>query len=102
MSNPAPLPYAPNANLPGRFPRAVLLKLIFFAVALAVVPIASYFLSVDRLFSGETAYAGAFAGLVANVIVGAYVVVAILEEDPNAPAAPLASTPAPVEGKKDQ
>jgi hypothetical protein len=77
---------APTSASQGRVPPHVIAKLIFFAFALAFLPIASYFVSVDRIFSGNATYAGALAGVVANVVLIGYVIVAFMEEDVEAEA----------------
>jgi len=90
-----------QASLSGRVPTLVLGKLIFFALALAILPIASYFLMVNWWFEGNSTYAGIFAGIVANVIVGAYITVAVLEEDANGPPGQYRVPVARPESKKE-
>jgi D-alanyl-lipoteichoic acid acyltransferase DltB (MBOAT superfamily) len=74
-------------------------KLLFFMAALATFPIMTYFGTVDKVFEGErqkkkrvfiskhsfyllgnSTYAGGAAAVVANVVVIAYIVVAIYED----------------------
>ncbi|KAK8845575.1 hypothetical protein IAR55_006290 [Kwoniella newhampshirensis] len=66
---------------------AVLYKLIFFTVLMAVVPIATYFGSLR--WKGSTTYAAISAVLAANVILVGYVVVAFRED--GGPTPPLVS-----------
>ncbi|PHH88245.1 hypothetical protein CDD83_7794 [Cordyceps sp. RAO-2017] len=61
-------------------PRHVIYKLLGFTAAMIVLPIGSYFLAVDTIFKGNSSYAGAMAALLANVILIAYVVVAMNED----------------------
>ncbi|KAI8890817.1 hypothetical protein K501DRAFT_281714 [Backusella circina FSU 941] len=55
-------------------------KLLFFMAALATFPIMTYFFTVDRVFEGNSTYAGGLAAIVANIVVIAYIVVAIYED----------------------
>ncbi|KAL9548139.1 hypothetical protein MBANPS3_005820 [Mucor bainieri] len=59
---------------------AVLVKLMVFTAALFAVPIVTFFATLHTLFDGNTTYAGGAAALMANVIVGLYIVVAMLEK----------------------
>ncbi|KAL2207280.1 hypothetical protein CC79DRAFT_1321394 [Sarocladium strictum] len=61
-------------------PRDVLLKLLAFTFAMIVVPIGSYFVTVNTIFSGNTTYAGALAAVMANVVLIGYIVVAMNED----------------------
>jgi len=47
-------------------------------------PIGTYFLTVDRVFGGNTTFAGATAAFMANVVLVAYVVVAMKEDQSEA------------------
>lgn len=74
------------------------MKLLAFTLAMVVVPIGGYFLTVHTVFqgmswpirphwtsahvSGNSSYAGGLAALLANVVLIGYVVVALNEEDP--------------------
>jgi len=60
-----------------------------------VFPIGTYFLSVDNYFNGNATYAGISAAVVANVVLLAYVVAAVLEDS-------QASQRSPVNVKKQQ
>ncbi|PWN99511.1 hypothetical protein FA09DRAFT_295335 [Tilletiopsis washingtonensis] len=55
-------------------------KLGLFSSAMFAAPLSAYFLSVDRLFSGNPTYAGGLAALVANVVLVGYVIAAFLED----------------------
>ncbi|KAK3830900.1 MAG: hypothetical protein JOS17DRAFT_790998 [Linnemannia elongata] len=69
-------------------------KLAFFTVAMIVLPLATYFLTVDQYFGGNATYAGISAAVMANVILIAYVAVAVMEDSQGGPA--------PVSIKKQQ
>ncbi|KAG9072208.1 vacuolar ATPase assembly integral membrane protein vma21 [Linnemannia hyalina] len=73
---------------------STLAKLAFFTVAMIVFPIATYFLTVDQYFGGNATYAGISAAVMANVILIAYVAVAVMEDSQ--------AGPAPVSIKKQQ
>ncbi|KAG0051141.1 hypothetical protein BGZ83_004043 [Gryganskiella cystojenkinii] len=72
-----------------------LIKLAFFTIAMIFFPIGTYFLSVDTYFSGNATYAGIAAAVVANLVLFAYVIAAVLEDS-------QASQPSPVNVKKQQ
>ncbi|KAF8493522.1 hypothetical protein JB92DRAFT_2999247 [Gautieria morchelliformis] len=59
---------------------AVLAKLIAFAVALAVVPIGGYFVSLWYLFNGNTTYSAITAIVAANIVLVSYIIVSIMED----------------------
>ncbi|KAI1431009.1 hypothetical protein GGR50DRAFT_681825 [Xylaria sp. CBS 124048] len=61
-------------------PTDVILKLLAFTLAMIMIPIGSYFLTVNTLFGGNSTYAGALAALLANVVLVGYVVVAMNED----------------------
>ncbi|CAK7267219.1 vacuolar ATPase assembly integral membrane protein vma21 [Sporothrix epigloea] len=75
---------SPPANAQGRtapaVPKSVIFKLLGFTFTMIVAPIGSYFATVDRLFSGNSTYAGALAAIIANVVLVAYVIVAFYED----------------------
>ncbi|RDW78084.1 hypothetical protein BP5796_05936 [Coleophoma crateriformis] len=66
------------------FPIHVIIKLLGFTFAMIVCPIGSYFLTLNMLFGGNSTYAGAFAAIMANVVLVAYVIVAMNEDDSEA------------------
>ncbi|KAJ3152166.1 vacuolar ATPase assembly integral membrane protein vma21 [Geranomyces variabilis] len=81
-SSPSAVPSLPLPPLAARpqVPFHVLAKLIIFSILLFALPIATYFASLDRLFSGNQNYSAIAAVVVANCVVFAYVLVAILED----------------------
>ncbi|KAJ3182313.1 hypothetical protein HDU87_008475 [Geranomyces variabilis] len=72
-------PLPPLAARP-QVPFHVLAKLIIFSILLFALPIGTYFASIDRLFNGNQNYSAIAAVVVANCVVFAYVVVAIIED----------------------
>ncbi|KAM4059420.1 VMA21-like domain-containing protein [Hirsutella rhossiliensis] len=70
-----------KSNISPAVPKHVIFKLLGFTLAMIVVPIGSYFLTVDTVFKGNSSYAGALAALLANVVLIAYVVVAMNEDE---------------------
>ncbi|RCI11490.1 hypothetical protein L249_7296 [Ophiocordyceps polyrhachis-furcata BCC 54312] len=103
------------SNITPAVPKHVIVKLLAFSLAMIVLPIGSYFVSVDTIFKGRaslissfpdslltrplqgnSSYAGAFAALLANVVLIAYVVVAMNEDASDRTAAKKS------ERKKDQ
>ncbi|KAF9108745.1 vacuolar ATPase assembly integral membrane protein vma21 [Mortierella sp. AM989] len=73
---------------------STLVKLAFFTVAMISFPIGTYFITIDRYFDGNATYAGISAAVVANLVLFAYVIVAVMEDS-------QASRP-PVSIKKQQ
>jgi hypothetical protein len=61
-------------------PTHVILKLLAATFAMVVVPIGSYFLTVNTVFKGNSTYAGGLAALMANVVLIGYVLVAMNED----------------------
>jgi hypothetical protein len=47
---------------------------------MAALPIGSYFATVNSVFRGNSTYAGGFAAVMANVVLIAYIVVAMKED----------------------
>ncbi|CDH50455.1 predicted protein [Lichtheimia corymbifera JMRC:FSU:9682] len=58
---------------------SVIAKLLLFTIAMVVLPIGTYFTTVDRVFGGNGAYAAGAAAGMANVVAIAYVIVAAIE-----------------------
>ncbi|KAI0852606.1 hypothetical protein F5Y00DRAFT_227123 [Daldinia vernicosa] len=76
-------------------PIDVIIKLLAFTFAMVVIPIGSYFLTVNTIFKGNSTYAGALAAIMANVVLVGYVIVAMNEDQSEQLAAKKK------EGKKD-
>ncbi|KAI1333230.1 hypothetical protein F5Y16DRAFT_393627 [Xylariaceae sp. FL0255] len=61
-------------------PMDVILKLLAFTLAMIMVPIGSYFLTINTVFGGNSTYAGILAAILANVVLVGYVIVAYNED----------------------
>ncbi|KAH0169387.1 hypothetical protein KCU67_g3084, partial [Aureobasidium melanogenum] len=61
-------------------PQHVIVKLLLFSFAMIVLPISSYFLTLNNLCSGNSTYAGATAAIIANFVLIGYVIVAMRED----------------------
>ncbi|KIW07675.1 uncharacterized protein PV09_01615 [Verruconis gallopava] len=61
-------------------PTEVIVKLLGFTFAMIVLPIGSYFATVNTVFKGNSTFAGALAAVVANVVLIGYVIVAVRED----------------------
>ncbi|KAG0700589.1 hypothetical protein DFH29DRAFT_931349 [Suillus ampliporus] len=61
--------------------RAALMKLLFFAATLAVLPISSYFVTEKYVWSGNSNYAAITAICVANLVLIAYIVMSVMEDN---------------------
>ncbi|KAI9317763.1 hypothetical protein BX666DRAFT_2027029 [Dichotomocladium elegans] len=57
----------------------VVVKLLAFTIAMIVLPIGSYYATLNRLFDGNGIYAAVTAAVVANLVVVAYIITAVLE-----------------------
>ncbi|KAH9897531.1 VMA21-like domain-containing protein [Xylariomycetidae sp. FL2044] len=68
-----------NSTAPA-VPLDVILKLLAFTFAMVVVPIGSYFATVNTIFRGNSTYAGGLAAIMANVVLVGYVIVAMNED----------------------
>ncbi|EGP87559.1 unnamed protein product [Zymoseptoria tritici ST99CH_3D1] len=69
-----------KSNITPAVPSSVIAKLLGFTFAMVTFPIASYFLSVNMLFRGNSTYAGGLAAIVANVVLLGYIVVAFNDD----------------------
>ncbi|CAE6397744.1 unnamed protein product [Rhizoctonia solani] len=70
---------------------AVLFKLSGFSIALAVVPLSSYFLSMNYLWGGNSTYAALTAIVSANVVLIAYILLSISDDRASRPDPPKES-----------
>ncbi|KAJ9641152.1 vacuolar ATPase assembly integral membrane protein vma21 [Knufia peltigerae] len=61
-------------------PTHVIYKLLFFTAAMVCVPIGSYFLTLHTIFGGKAVWAGALAAIMANVVLIAYIIMAMRED----------------------
>jgi hypothetical protein len=77
-------------------PRETIYKLLAFTLAMVVIPIGSYFLTVHTVFKGNSSYAGGLAALMANVVLVGYIIVAMTEDQSEADGKKSSK------GKKDQ
>lgn len=62
-------------------PASVIYKLLAFTAAMVVGPIGTYFLTLNSIFRGNPTFAGATAAFMANVVLIAYVIVAMKEDE---------------------
>ncbi|KAI4283038.1 MAG: hypothetical protein L6R38_002481 [Xanthoria sp. 2 TBL-2021] len=61
-------------------PAAVIIKLLGFTAAMVGGPIGVYFLTLNTIFRGNSTWAGATAAFMANLVLIAYVIVAMKED----------------------
>ncbi|KAI0394786.1 hypothetical protein F5Y17DRAFT_426146 [Xylariaceae sp. FL0594] len=69
-----------KSNTAPAVPMDVIMKLLAFTLAMFVIPIGSYFMTVNTIFNGNSTYAGGLAAILANVVLVGYVVVAMNED----------------------
>lgn len=74
MADAPKMPLTCNSN-------KVLGKLVFFTLMMVLAPISTYYLSLSHVFDGKNTTAAAIsAAIVANLVLAAFVVVALLED----------------------
>ncbi|KAF2874913.1 vacuolar ATPase assembly integral membrane protein VMA21 [Massariosphaeria phaeospora] len=72
---------APGASdISPAVPASVIWKLLTATFAMITLPIGTYFFTVNLVFNGNTSYAGGLAALMANVVLVAYVIMAMKED----------------------
>ncbi|WPH01037.1 Hypothetical protein R9X50_00387100 [Acrodontium crateriforme] len=69
-----------KSNITPAVPSSVIAKLLGFTLAMIVLPIGSYFATVNTLFGGNSTWAGALAAAMANVVLIGYVIVAFNDD----------------------
>ncbi|KAL8999710.1 MAG: hypothetical protein Q9169_001527 [Polycauliona sp. 2 TL-2023] len=69
-----------KSNITPAVPAAVIIKLLGFTAAMVGGPIGIYFLTVNTIFRGNSTWAGATAAFTANLVLIAYVIVAMKED----------------------
>ncbi|KAF9247198.1 hypothetical protein BU15DRAFT_70037 [Melanogaster broomeanus] len=60
--------------------RGALIKLLFFAATLAILPISSYFISLKHIWAGNTNYAAITAICAANFVLVVYIIMSVMED----------------------
>ncbi|KAF2187813.1 vacuolar ATPase assembly integral membrane protein VMA21 [Zopfia rhizophila CBS 207.26] len=68
------------SNITPAVPSSVIWKLLSFTFGMITLPIGTYFFTLNYVFSGNSTFAGATAAVMANVVLIAYVVVAMKED----------------------
>ncbi|EFR04895.1 hypothetical protein MGYG_07897 [Nannizzia gypsea CBS 118893] len=81
-----PTPKPPSSSLPAGtelryLPGGVLWKFILYSVMIVCCPLATYYGTVNRVFEGNSTYAGAAAAGAANVVLIVYIIFAIREDN---------------------
>ncbi|EIN10733.1 hypothetical protein PUNSTDRAFT_132806 [Punctularia strigosozonata HHB-11173 SS5] len=82
----------------------VLVKLVLFAVSLAIVPLLTYYASSIYLYGGNTTYAALTAVFSANTVLVVYIITSIFEDTPlkTSHDSPSESTVTTAEDKKQR
>jgi len=73
-----------KSNIAPAVPAHVIFKLLGFTFAMIAGPFMAYFLTLNHVFKGNSTFAGATAAIMANVVLVAYVVVAMREDQSEA------------------
>ncbi|KAF9514781.1 hypothetical protein BS47DRAFT_1328708 [Hydnum rufescens UP504] len=71
---------------------SALAKLLAFSIALAVVPISTYFISLWYIFNGNGIFAAISAVTSANLVLVLYIILSVLEDQGNQPRSEPAKT----------
>ncbi|KAI9749579.1 MAG: vacuolar ATPase assembly integral membrane protein vma21 [Lichina confinis] len=79
-TQPVLFPAGSKSDITPAVPTAVIVKLLFFTAAMIAGPIGVYYLTVSSVFKGNSTFAGALAAITANVVLIAYVIVAMRED----------------------
>jgi len=69
-----------KSNISPAVPMDVIYKLLAFTLAMISVPIGGYFITVNTIFKGNSSFAGGFAAVLANVVLVAYIITAMKED----------------------
>ncbi|KNE61999.1 hypothetical protein AMAG_07259, partial [Allomyces macrogynus ATCC 38327] len=69
---------AASANASPKFAPGVLVKFITFAIAVATLPIATYYYALENWFPEDTMYSAICAAAAVNLIVLVYAVIAVV------------------------
>ncbi|APA06443.1 hypothetical protein SS1G_12882 [Sclerotinia sclerotiorum 1980 UF-70] len=73
-----------KSNIAPAVPAHIIYKLLGFTLAMIIIPISSYFLTLNSIFRGNSTFAGATAAIMANVVLVGYVIVAMKEDQSEA------------------
>ncbi|KAF8424697.1 hypothetical protein EV426DRAFT_599012 [Tirmania nivea] len=77
-----PLDIVPGSNPPVPIiSKTVISKLLAYTIAMIVAPLGAYYLTLNNVYSGNNTFAGATAAVVANMVLIAYVIEALREDD---------------------
>ncbi|KAF2270534.1 vacuolar ATPase assembly integral membrane protein VMA21 [Lojkania enalia] len=68
------------SNITPAVPSSVIWKLLSFTFAMVTLPIGTYFFTLNWVFNGNSTFAGATAAVMANVVLVAYIIVAMKED----------------------
>ncbi|KAK4129537.1 hypothetical protein N657DRAFT_587586 [Parathielavia appendiculata] len=91
-----------KSNIAPAVPTSVIMKLLAFTLGMIVIPIGSYFLTVDTVFMGNSTYAGVLAAIMANAVLIGYIFVAMAEDQSEQLPQQAAAKGPGQEGKKDR
>ncbi|KAL9048860.1 MAG: hypothetical protein Q9162_007511 [Coniocarpon cinnabarinum] len=69
-----------TSNTSPAVPMSVVYKLLFFTAAMVIAPLGVYFITAQTIFAGNNTWAGALAAITANVVLIAYIIVAVQED----------------------
>ncbi|MCJ1393498.1 vacuolar ATPase assembly integral membrane protein vma21 [Xylographa bjoerkii] len=78
--NPSVSTSTEKSNVAPAVPAMVIYKLLGFTLAMVAGPIMTYYLTLNTIFRGSSTWAGATAAIMANVVLVAYVIVAMKED----------------------
>ncbi|KAI9755950.1 MAG: putative ubiquinone biosynthesis monooxygenase [Chaenotheca gracillima] len=74
-------PAGAKSDISPAVPAFVIYTLLSFTFLMVVGPLSTYYLTLNYVYKGNSSYAGATAALMANIVVFAYVIVAMREDN---------------------
>ncbi|KAI9806846.1 MAG: vacuolar ATPase assembly integral membrane protein vma21 [Piccolia ochrophora] len=77
-------PASEKTSIAPAVPTHVIVKLLGFTLAMIAGPIGTYYLTLNVVFKGNSTLAGALAAVMANVVLIAYIIVAMKEDQTEA------------------
>ncbi|KAM5439792.1 vacuolar ATPase assembly integral membrane protein vma21 [Microsporum ferrugineum] len=77
----SPRPSQPTGPEFRRLPGGVLWKFILYSVLVVCCPLGTYYGTLNRVFEGNSTYAGAAAAGAANIVLIVYIIFAIREDN---------------------
>ncbi|KAF2754202.1 hypothetical protein EJ05DRAFT_514214 [Pseudovirgaria hyperparasitica] len=79
--NAASTPSNEKSDISPAVPASVIYKLLAATLAMVILPLGTYFATVNTIFKGNATFAGATAAVMANVVLIGYIIAAVKEDE---------------------